>query len=175
MIKMSRIYDTLCTLCAFTLLVAGTQTSAATRVTVGVGHMCCGNCKSSAKSALTKVASDVAIEGSDVTITLKEGETNIAPVLAALSKAGFPATRIDAGSGSVTLGVGHLCCGKCKSGLQAALKNAKVEELDLDSITVGDNNVTFKAKAGMKLNLASVIAAMEKGGFSATTITMGAS
>src|SRR5262249_18777517 len=79
------------------LLVCGTSALAATKVTVGVGHMCCDGCKTATKAALEKVASDVAIDGTTVTITLKEGETDVAPVLAALRDGGFPATTLDTG------------------------------------------------------------------------------
>jgi hypothetical protein len=95
-------------------------------------------------------------------------------VLDALRKGGFPANKLDMGSQAVTLGVGHLCCGGCKAGLESALKMSKLEDLDVDAIKVGQDSVTLKAKEGKSLDLVPVLLAMEKGGFSAKSITVGA-
>jgi copper chaperone CopZ len=157
------------------LLVCGTSALAASKVTVGVGHMCCDGCKAAAKSALNDVSSDVAIDGKNVTITLKEGETNVVPVLLALEKGGFPATSLNIGGDPVTIGVAHLCCGGCKASLTKALEGSKIEELDTASVKIGDDSVTVKAKDGKSLDLMTVLAAMEKGGFSPKSITVGAS
>jgi len=154
-----------------TLTACVTGAWAETKITVGVGHMCCAGCQTGAKAALAKVASNVSIDGTDVTITLKEAD--LVPALEALRKGGFPANHIDAGSGPVTIGVAHLCCGKCNNGLQKALTEAKLEALDTDSMKIGDGNLVIKAKDGMKLDLIPVLAAMEKGGFSASKITLG--
>lgn len=154
------------------LALCGTAAQAETKVTVGVGHMCCGNCKMAATAALAKVSSAVAIDGKNVTVTLKGDETNLVPVLDALRKGGFPANKIDAGGKAVTLGVAHLCCANCKNGLESALKASKVEELDMDAIKVGDDSVTIKAKEGKSLDLIPVLTAMEKGGFSAKSIML---
>src|SRR5689334_14031586 len=86
-----------------------------TKLTVGVGHMCCGQCKAKATEGLAKVASDVTIDGHTITMTAK-GE-DIVPVLNALHKSGFPANKIDVGSAPVTVAVGHLCCDGCVHGL----------------------------------------------------------
>ena len=45
-------------------------------------------------------------------------------------------------------------------------------KLDKDSVKVGDDSVSFKAVEGKTLNLVTVIASMEKAGFSASKITM---
>lgn len=149
----------------------GTIANADSKVTVGVGHMCCAKCQNAAKAGLAKVSSNVSIEGSNVTVTLADN-ADIVPVLDALRKSGFPANKIDAGSNAVTVGVAHLCCGKCKNGLSAALKNSGVAALDTDAMTMTDDSVTIKAKAGMSLDVAAVLVAMEKGGFSAKSLTM---
>lgn len=156
------------------LALCGLEARAETKVTVGVGHMCCGGCKASATSALSKVSSAVAIDGKNVTVTLKENEKDIVPVLDALHKGGFPANKLDVGNQPVTVGVRHLCCGGCKSSIESALKASKVEELDTASIKVGEDSVMIKAKDGKSLDLIPVLAAMEKGGFSAKSITLGA-
>ena len=96
-------------------------------------------------------------------------------VLDALRKGGFPASKMDVGSQAVTIGVGHLCCGGCKAGLASALKASKVEELNADAIKIGEDSVTIKAKEGMSLDRVPVLTAMEKGGFSAKSIMIGAS
>jgi copper chaperone CopZ len=157
------------------LVLCATGVLADTKVTVGVGHMCCGSCRAAAKAALTKVSSDVAIVDKDVTVTLKSSETDIVPVLDALRKGGFPANRIDAGGGPVTIGVAHLCCGGCVNGLKKAMADAKLDNLDTDSLKIADGTMTVKAKDGKMLDLAPVLAAMEKGGFSASKITLGGS
>ena len=152
------------------IMCSGTAARAETKVTFGVGHMCCGKCQAAAKASLTKVSSAVSIEGTNVTVTLNN--TDLVPVLDALRKGGFPANKIDAGSNSVTLGVAHLCCGSCKSGLASALKGSKVDALDMDAIAIGEDSVTIKAKSGQTLDLVPVLAAMEKGGFSAKSLTI---
>lgn len=157
------------------LTLGTTGAFAETKATIGVGHMCCGGCKTSATKALEKVSSAVAIDGKNVTVTLKENETDLVPVLDSLRKGGFPANKLDVGSHPVTLGVAHLCCGNCKSGLDAALKTSKVEDLNMDAIKIGTDSVTIQAKAGKSLDLIPVLTAMEKGGFSAKSITVGAS
>jgi hypothetical protein len=153
-------------------LLCATMVRAETKVTVGVGHMCCNGCKTSATAALSKVAGNVNIEGTTLTITMKEN--NLVPVLDALRKGGFPANRIEAGSAPVTINVGHLCCQGCKNSLTKTLADSKIEGLDTDAIKIGEDSVTLKAKEGKTLDLAPVLAAIEKGGFSAVKITLGA-
>ena len=154
------------------IVFGGTIANAETKVTFGVGHMCCGKCQAAAKASLTKVSSAVSIEGSNVTVSLADSSTDLVPVLDALRKGGFPANKIDAGSNAVTVGVAHLCCGKCKAGLSGALKSSGVAALDTDGMTMTEDSVTIKAKSGMSLDLIPVLVAMEKGGFSAKSITM---
>ena len=45
-------------LCAAALLLCAAMARAETKVTVGVGHMCCDGCKASATAALSKAASN---------------------------------------------------------------------------------------------------------------------
>lgn len=156
------------------LTLCGKGMCAETKVTFGVGHMCCGKCKAAATTALAKVSNAVAIENKDVTVTLKENESDLVPVLDALRKGGFPACKLNVGSQVVTIGVGHLCCGGCKSALESALKDSKVEELNTDAIKIGEDSVMLKASDGKSLDLIPVLAATEKGGFSARSITLGA-
>ena len=141
-----------------------------TKLTVGVGHMCCGKCKTGATEGLSKVAGDISIDGNTITMTAKGDD--IVPVLSALRKSGFPANKIEAGSAPVTIAIGHLCCGKCVSGLKEAMNSAKLENVDMDSLTVADGKMTIKAKAGKSLDLFPVMAAIEKGGFSADKIML---
>src|SRR5579871_3361851 len=105
-----------------------------TKITVGVGHMCCGNCKTSATAALQKVASDVSIDGNDITMTLKGDDVFTA--IHTLDKAGFPANHYNVGSSTVTIAVAHLCCGKCNAGLKSALTDANLDALDTDSMKI---------------------------------------
>ena len=152
------------------LLLCIGQAFAATTVTVGVGHMCCGNCKTSATQSLTKVAENVKIEGDTITLTPK-GE-DLLPVLEALRKGGFPAKTLSV-TGSVTVGVSHLCCANCRSGLGEALAAGKLSALDPSATKISGATVVIKAKAGKTLDLMGVIAAMEAGGFSASKVTLG--
>src|ERR1051326_304669 len=126
------------------LAVCASTVLADTKLTVGVGHMCCGQCKAKATDGLTKVASDVTITGHNVTMTAKGDD--IVPVLNALRKSGFPANKIDVGSAPVTVSVGHLCCDGCINGLKTALTDAKLENVDMDALTIGEGKMTIKAK-----------------------------
>src|SRR5579862_5810232 len=74
-----------------------------TKLTVGVGHMCCGSCKTGATAGLNKVAGDILIDGNTITMTAKGDD--IVPVLNALRKCGFPANKIEAGSAPVTVAI----------------------------------------------------------------------
>ncbi|HEV2471482.1 MAG TPA: hypothetical protein VGS41_02385 [Chthonomonadales bacterium] len=145
-----------------------------TTITVGVGHMCCGGCRAAAKAALQSVAKSVQIDGKTVTVTLTSQDGNIVPALEALRKGGFPPTKVDAGAGPVTFGIAQLCCGTCKADLKAALTQTQIPQLDASAIQIGDNSVTLKAKAGSTLDIVPVMAAMEKGGFYASSISIGA-
>ncbi len=151
------------------LLASMTATFAAGKVTVGVGHMCCGKCKAAATEGLAKVADSVTIEEDNITLTPKADD--LLPTLEALRKCGFPAKTIVV-SGPMTLGVAHLCCGGCRTGLSKALTSANLDALDTDSIKIGVDSVTLQAKSGMKLDLIPLIAGMEKGGFSPSKITI---
>lgn len=153
------------------MLLSVTGAFAATKVVVGVGHMCCGKCKSAATEGLVKVADGISIEGDNITLTPKGDD--LLPALEAMRKSGFPARTLEV-SGPVTIGVSHLCCGSCRTGLSKALGMAKLAALDPDSIKIASDNVTLTAKAGMKLDLIPLIAGMEKGGFSPSKITVGA-
>ena len=154
---------------AAALLLSLTGAFASSKVTAGVGHMCCGKCKAAATSGLAKVADEISIEGDNVTLAPKGGD--LLPALDALRKSGFPAKTLVV-SGPVSLGVAHLCCGSCRTGLAKALADAKIAALDPDSIKIGEDSVTLNAKAGMKLDLIPLIAGMEKGGFSPSKITV---
>src|SRR5438067_786192 len=113
---------------------------AASAVTAGVGHMCCGKCKAVATAGLAKVADGVSIDQDNITLTPKGDD--LLPSLEALRKSGFPAKTLLV-SGPVTLGVAHLCCGGCRAGLAKALKEANVAALDPDSIKIADDSVTL--------------------------------
>ena len=152
------------------LFACGATAFAGAKVTVGVGHMCCGKCKEVAAEGLSKVADNVTIELDNITLTPKGDD--LLPTLSALRKSGFPAKTLIV-KGPVTLGVAHLCCGSCRTGLGKALASAKLDAIDTDSIKIGEDSVTLKAKDGMTLDLIPLIAGMEKGGFSASKITLG--
>ncbi|HLJ54496.1 MAG TPA: hypothetical protein VKT77_05605, partial [Chthonomonadaceae bacterium] len=89
---------------------------------------------------------------------------DLLPTIEALRKSGFPARTIPV-SGPVTMGIAHLCCGTCRTGLTKAFAAAKLESVDVDSIKVSDDTVTLNPKPGMKIDLVPMLAAMEQGGF----------
>jgi hypothetical protein len=142
---------------------------AAPKITAGVGHMCCGSCRAAAKAGLAKLADDVTIDADNITLSPKGDD--LLPTIEALRKTGFPAKTLVV-SGPVTIGVAHLCCGGCRTGLGGALTAAKLDALDAGSIKIGEDGVTLKPKEGMKLDLIPLLAAMEKGGFSASRINV---
>jgi bacterioferritin-associated ferredoxin len=152
------------------VLVCCASANAGPKITVAVGHMCCGSCKAAATQGLAKVAENVSIENDNITLTPKGDD--LLPTLEALRKSGFPAKMLEV-EGPVTLGITHLCCGKCRTGLSKALTDAEVAALDSDSINIASDSVTLKAKPGMKLDLVALIAGMEKGGFSPSKIVVG--
>lgn len=154
-----------------TLVACAVGARADYKVTVGVGHMCCGSCKKDATDALTKVASDVNIDGKTITMTVKAND--IVPALTAMRNAGFPPLHVDAGGAPVTIAVGHMCCNHCITDLKQALIDAKIEALNTDGMTLGMGKLVVKAKDGATLDVIKVLNAMEAGGFSATKITMG--
>jgi len=158
-------------LSAMALLLFSAQAYGETKLTVGVGHMCCGKCVASATESVSKVATAVTIDGKNVTMTVKGDD--VLPALEALRKGGFPATKLDVGSGPVTIAVGHMCCGHCVTDLKAALTKSDLADLDADTVDVGMGRVVVKAKAGMTLDLVPLLALMDKTGFSATKVTLG--
>src|SRR5437899_938390 len=70
------------------LMVCAAGVFAASKVTAGVGHMCCGRCKAVATAGLAKVADGVSIEEDNITLTPKGDD--LLPALEALRKSGFP-------------------------------------------------------------------------------------
>jgi len=156
---------------ALTLAVCAIGARADYKVTVGVGHMCCGSCKKDAADSLKTLASDVNIDGKTITMTVKDND--VAPALKALRAAGFPPLHVDAGAAPVTIAVGHMCCAHCVTDLKQALLDAKIEALNTDDMTLGMGKLVVKAKEGKSLDLIAVTNAMEAGGFSATKIALG--
>jgi uncharacterized protein (UPF0212 family) len=156
---------------ALALAVCAIGAKADYKVTVGVGHMCCGSCKKDAEESLKTLASNVSIDGKTITMTVKDND--VEPALAALRAAGFPPLHVDAGGAPVTIAVGHMCCPKCVTGLKEALLDAKIAALNTDDMTLGMGKLVVKAKEGKSLDLIEVTKAMEAGGFSATKISLG--
>ncbi len=156
---------------AIALAVCAIGAKADYKVTVGVGHMCCGSCKKDATDSLKTLASNVNIDGKTITMTVKDND--VEPALKALRAAGFPPLHVDAGGAPVTIAVGHMCCAHCITDLKQALLDAKIEALNTDDMTLGMGKLVVKAKDGKSLDLIEVTKAMETGGFSATKISLG--
>lgn len=150
-------------------LVSVSSTWAAPPVTVSVGHLCCKPCEIAATTGLAKVADGIKVEG--LTITFSAKADDLLPSLEAMRKGGVPAKSLLV-SGPATFGILHLCCSTCRTGLASAIAAGKIATLDPAATKVGENNVVVAPKAGMKLDLIAVIAAMETGGFSPSKITI---
>ena len=70
---------------------------------------------------------------------------------------------------SVKVTVGHLCCGGCKNAASAGLKN--IAWIDT-STTEGSDTIVVNAKSDMKVELVSLIDALNKAGFPARQINV---
>ena len=70
---------------------------------------------------------------------------------------------------SVKVTVGHLCCGGCKSAATAGLKN--VAWIDT-STTEGSDTIVVNAKSDQKVELISLVEALNKAGFPARQINV---
>ena len=129
-------------------------------------HNCCGSCEKGIKAAVAKVegATVVAVKG-DVTITAKDEATaqKAAASLVAGGYAGAESTVpavTDAKVKSATVTGVHLCCGKCVTAVEKAVKS--VPGAATHTATKGAKSFTVEGD----FSTAALSAALKKGGFS---------
>lgn len=107
---------------AFTL-----QASADSTLTISGVHNCCKSCAKGIEGAITKAGATAAIDGTTVTITAKSeaDAKKAADELVAAGYFGEGATApevSDAKVKSATVSGVHLCCGKCVTAVDKAVK-----------------------------------------------------
>ena len=142
-------------------------------------HLCCPQCVKSVKETLGKVdgVADAAgdTKAGTVTFTAKD-EKAAAAGIKALVEAGFFGTATKDGkdlkvegaevkkgtkADTVTVNDVHVCCGQCKKGVAAALKDLKVSY-------TGDGVMKSVKVEGKELDAADIIEALRKAGFNGT-------
>ena len=163
-------------LLAAAMVLAGSAALAADSVKVTVGHMCCGACKGSATAGAKNAAwvDSVAIDGTTVTVTAKEGQkVDIVTLMDAMQKSGFPAREISA-SGPVTLTLAHLCCGGCVNDLKTKVGELRSQTLDKGNVKIdqASKTITLQPAAGQKLNVAAIVRQLATAGFAPSSGTI---
>lgn len=140
-------------------------------------HVCCGACVKAVNATLKDVAGvSNSKAADDGTVSFDAADEKAAAAgIAALAKAGFhgnaksgdkalefPAVVIEKGAkaDAVTIAGLHLCCGQCYKATDAALK-------DLGTVT-SDKQAKTVTVTGKGIDVAAVIAALNKAGFHGT-------
>jgi copper chaperone CopZ len=170
------------TLNAFTIALAVTAFPAvlsAEDVSLSHTHLCCGQCVKAVAGTLKKVkgVSDAKCDRAGKTVTFKATNKKTAQAgLNALVRAGFygtakvdgkaaklPARKIKAGTKAAKANfVGaHLCCGACAKAVEKAAKSVS----GVSEVTVDRKKRTISV-SGTDVDVAAVIAALNKAGFS---------
>jgi periplasmic mercuric ion binding protein len=156
------------------VLLGAHPAAAAPTVRATVSHMCCGRCVNAIKTGvagidwIAEVKPDQASRS--VVVTAKDGMTvDVAALTGALARAGFPAQEVVlTGAPAIEVNAGHLCCGGCVGPLQQAL--GQVAWIASSDVKV--NSPVRITPRGDELKLSELMAAMEKAGFSANSITV---
>lgn len=156
------------TLLATTLLLAlglTVQVHAETTVTLTGLHNCCGSCDRGITKALTSVDGVTAtVSKTTATITAKN-KADADKAIDALLAAGYygvgaPEQKIaDKKVKSATISGTHLCCGKCVTGINDALKGVT----GITSNTAAKGVKTFTVEGDF--NLKDLLAALNKAGY----------
>jgi copper chaperone CopZ len=140
-------------LAAFTL-----PLHAETSLTLSGVHNCCKGCAKGIEAAITGAGATAEIDGKKVVITASS-EAKVKKAAEALLAAGYfgegaePAAVTDAKVKSATVGAVHLCCGKCVSAVEKAVKSVSgvtshTAEKNADTFTVeGDFSTKELAEA----------------------------
>jgi len=142
-----------------------TSAFAEASVTVSGVHNCCKSCVKGIEAAVAKVAGASAVtDGTTVTITAKN-EADAKKAVASLVEGGYygegataPAVT-DAKVKSATVGGVHLCCGKCVTAVEKAVKG--VSGVTTHSAAKGVKTFTVEGDFSTK----ELAAALNKAGF----------
>jgi len=170
------------TINAFTIALAVTAFPAAVsaeEVALSETHLCCGQCVVVVAKTLKSVegVTDAKCDREKKTVTFKATNKKTAQAgLNALVRAGFygtakvdgkavklPGGKVKAGTKAAKANfVGaHLCCGQCVKAVQAAVKSVDgVKEVSVD------RKKRTISVSGTEIDVAAVIAALNKAGFS---------
>jgi copper chaperone CopZ len=140
-----------------------------------VGHLCCGGCEGAVKANTGKVAwvAETQTNRGDnsVTVTAKDGmEVDAFALIHSLQRAGFPPTALLlSGAQTITMDVGHLCCGGCVNPLKSALTNVPwIQNADVKA----NAPVVLTIKGDSSPNLTELLDVMGKAGYSANKLTI---
>ena len=152
-------------LTATILLSLGVAARAETTVTLTGLHNCCGSCEKGITKALTSVKDVTAVvEDDKATITAKT-KSGADKAVEALLAAGYygvgaPEQKIaDKKVKSATVSGTHLCCGKCVTGIENAVKT--VPGATTHTATKGAKTFTVEGD----FNLKDLLAALNKAGY----------
>jgi copper chaperone CopZ len=147
------------------LLALSLAAHAESTVTLNNIHNCCGSCAKGITKAVTSVdGATVTTTKTSATITAKNKAT-VDKAVDALLAAGFygegapPQTAPDKKVTSATVSGTHLCCGKCVTGVEKAVKNTP-------GATAHDATKGAKSfKVTGDFNLKDLVAALNKAGY----------
>ena len=157
---------------ALTVLILGAALAAFTSsvhadatVTITGVHNCCKGCAKGIEGAITKAGATAVIDDTTVTITAKSEEEakKAAGALVAAGYFGEGATApaiTDAKVKTATVGGVHLCCGKCVTAVEKAVKT--VTGATSHNATKGADNFTVEGDFSTK----ELATALNKAGFS---------
>lgn len=143
-------------------LALGLQAQAETKITLTGVHNCCTKCDNGIKGAVKKVdGARVETDKGTVTITAADQATADKAVAALLDSgyAGKGATRdvADSKVKSATVSGVHLCCGKCVTAAEKAVKSVK--GVGRSEITKGASSFTVEGDFSTKELAAALNAA----------------
>jgi copper chaperone CopZ len=148
---------------------------AAPMVKSTVGHMCCGRCESVIKEKIAVLpwAGEIKTDrtAQSVTLMAKEGAPiDVVALVQAMQASGFPPTMLQlSGAQSMTMDVGHLCCGGCVGPLKTALgKIGWVATADV----AANAPVKLTVKPGMTANLTELMDVMKQAGYAAVKLSV---
>ena len=136
-------------------------------VTLTGVHNCCKSCVKGIEKAITGAGATAAVDGEEVVITASN-EANVKKATEALLAAGYYgegaelAPVKDAKVKSATVGTVHLCCGKCVTAVETAVKSVA----GVTSHTAEKNVETFTVEGDFSTK--ELAEALNKAGFNGT-------
>ena len=151
--------------CIAFLMIAVTSAQAESTLTLSGVHNCCGSCAKGITKAITGAGATAEIDGTTVVITAKS-DNAAKKAIEALLEAGYygeGATAPEVSDKKVTaakVGGVHLCCGKCVTAVEKAVKS--VAGVSSHDATKGAESFTVEGDFSTK----ELAAALNKAGFS---------